>query len=319
MSASATPPVVPPRGGGFGLRGSHRPGGLRSPDGSRGPNGSRGSATRSDRTRQWEMIGLILGLAVLGFIAVAALFPQLIAAGDPNATDSSAVLMPPSGDHLFGTDQSGRDVFTRVVHATGTSILVGLRAVGIALVAGLMLGTLAGLAPRWLDGIISRLIEVVMAFPEFLIALLVVAIMGKGPSAVAIGVTIAIIPAYVRLGRISARRLRISGPYEAARILGIGPARAAVRHIVPNVAATLVGLAIVGFGSAVVAAAGLSFLGLGVQPPTAEWGLMMSEGKNQLANAWWISVCPGIALALTVIAVTTVARPLQRYLERGQA
>lgn len=268
--------------------------------------------------RALDRIGIALGVLFLLLIACSAVAPGLLATADPTATNASQVLLPPSLEHLFGTDQSGRDVYTRVVYATSTSVWVGLRAVGIALVVGVLLGTLAGLAPRWLDGLISRLIEVVMAFPEFLIALLVVAILGKGPTAVALGVTLSIIPAYIRLARIHARRLRISGPFEAAQILGVSTARAAWRHIVPNVAATLLGLAIVGFGSAVVSAAGLSFLGLGVQPPTAEWGLMMSEGKNQLHNAWWISVCPGIALALTVISVTTVARPLQRYLERGQ-
>lgn len=263
--------------------------------------------------------GTIFAALFLLLIVVAALFPQILAPGDPHATDATAVLLAPQWDHWFGTDQSGRDVFTRVVHATGTSVWVGLRAVGVALVIGALVGTLAGLAPRWIDSIVSRGIEILMAFPEFLLALLVVAILGKGATAVAVGVTISIIPAYIRMARITARRLRVSGPYEAAQILGVPPTVAAARHILPNVGSELVGLAIVGFGSAIVSAAGLSFLGLGVQPPTAEWGLMMSEGKNQLANAWWISVCPGIALALTVICSTAIARPLQRFLERGQA
>lgn len=264
-----------------------------------------------------SVCGTIFAGLFIAFITVAALLPQLIASGDPHATDATAVLLAPSFEHLFGTDQSGRDVFTRVIHATGTSVWVGLRAVGVAVLIGALIGTLAGLAPRWIDGIISRVIEVIMAFPEFLLALLVVAVLGKGATSVAIGVTISIIPAYVRLARVTAKKLRVSGAYEAAQILGVTPWRAGFRHILPNVGSALVGLAIVGFGSAIVSAAGLSFLGLGVQPPTAEWGLMMSEGKNQLANAWWISVCPGIALALTVICATVVARPLQRYLERG--
>lgn len=277
-------------------------------------------ARRSGAVATWfDRAGVVLGVLVLALVAVAALWPELLTSADPTATDSTSVLVAPGSEHWFGTDQSGRDVFTRVIYATSTSVWVGVRAVGIAVVVGVVVGTLAGLAPRLLDTVISRLIEVVMAFPEFLIALLVVAIIGKGPTAVAVGVTISIIPAYVRLARITARRLKLSGPFEAAQILGVSTFTAAWRHIVPNVGATLVGLAIVGFGSAIVSAAGLSFLGLGVQSPTAEWGLMMSEGKNQLHNAWWISVCPGIALAATVIAVTTVARPLQRYLESGQA
>ncbi len=255
---------------------------------------------------------------ILALITVAALFPQFIAPNDPLATNASQVLLAPSLEHPFGTDQSGRDVFDRVIHATGTSIAVGLRAVGIAFVVGALLGTAAGVAPRWLDQVISRAIEIVMAFPEFLIALLVVAVMGKGPTAVAVGVTISVIPAYVRLARITASRLKVSGAYEASVLFGTRPQVATLRHILPGVGSALLSLAVVGFGSAVVSAAGLSFLGLGVQPPTPEWGLMMSEGKNNLHNAWWISVCPGIALALTVVAVTMVSRPLQKFLEAGQ-
>lgn len=271
-----------------------------------------------NRTTLADRIVLVFGLVILALIAVAALFPRFIAANDPLATNASQVLLAPSLEHPFGTDQSGRDVFDRVIHATGTSIAVGLRAVGIAFVVGALLGTAAGVAPRWLDQVISRAIEIVMAFPEFLIALLVVAVMGKGPTAVAVGVTISVIPAYMRLARITASRLKVSGAYEASVLLGTRPQVATLRHILPGVGSALLSLAVVGFGSAVVSAAGLSFLGLGVQPPTPEWGLMMSEGKNNLHNAWWISVCPGIALALTVVAVTMVSRPLQKFLEAGQ-
>lgn len=250
-------------------------------------------------------------------LVIAALFPTALTSVDPLATDSLKVLQQPGSEHWFGTDQSGRDVFARVVHGTGTSVLVGLRAVGIALAVGALLGTLAGLAPRWADQVISRFIEVIMAFPEFLIALLVVAILGKGGTAVALGVTISIIPAYMRLARITAQQLRVAGPLESARLAGVGPWRGAVSHVIPGVFASLISLAIVGFGSAIVSAAGLSFLGLGVPPPTPEWGLMMSEGKNQLHNAWWITFFPGLALSATVVAITTLARPVQRRLEEG--
>ena len=208
----------------------------------------------------WLMGARISAGIFISLLIISAVFPTLLTGIDPIATNSSQVLAGPGAEHWFGTDQSGRDVYARVVHGTRTSILVGLRAVGIALVVGALLGTLAGLAPRWADRVISRVIEMIMAFPEFLIALLVVAILGKGGTAVALG----------------------------------------------------------GFGSAIVSAAGLSFLGLGVPPPTPEWGLMMSEGKNQLHNAWWITFFPGLALSATVIAITTIARPLQRRLEEGQ-
>lgn len=254
----------------------------------------------------------------ISLLIIAAVVPTLLTGIDPIATNSSQVLAGPGAEHWFGTDQSGRDVYARVVHGAGTSILVGLRAVGIALVVGALLGTLAGLAPRWADRVLSRVIEMIMAFPEFLIALLVVAILGKGGAAVALGVTVSIIPAYMRLARITAQQLKIAGPLESAKMAGVTTGRAALSHVVPGVVASLLSLAIVGFGSAIVSAAGLSFLGLGVPPPTPEWGLMMSEGKNQLHNAWWITFFPGLALSATVIAITTIARPLQRRLEEGQ-
>ena len=199
----------------------------------------------------WLLGARISAGIFISFLIIAAVIPALLTGIDPIATNSSQVLAGPGAEHWFGTDQSGRDVYARVVHGTRTSILVGLRAVGIALVVGALLGTLAALAPRWADRVISKVIEMIMAFPEFLIA-------------------------------------------------------------------SLISLAIVGFGSAIVSAAGLSFLGLGVPPPTPEWGLMMSEGKNQLHNAWWITFFPGLALSATVIAITTIARPLQRRLEEGR-
>lgn len=268
--------------------------------------------------RVWLMGARISAGIFIALLILAAVMPTLLTGVDPLATNSSQVLVGPGAEHWFGTDQSGRDIYARVVHGAATSIFVGLRAVGVALVVGALLGTLAGLAPRWADQIVSRFIEMIMAFPEFLIALLVVAILGKGATAVALGVTVSIIPAYMRLARITAQQLKISGSLESSQIAGVGAWRGALSHVVPGVFASLISLAIVGFGSAIVSAAGLSFLGLGVPPPTPEWGLMMSEGKNQLHNAWWITFFPGLALSVTVIAITTIARPLQRRLEEGQ-
>lgn len=243
--------------------------------------------------------------------------PTLLTSTDPLATDPTTVLAPPSSEHWFGTDQSGRDVYARVVHGARDSVLVGLRAVLIAMIIGGVLGTVAGLAPRWVDRSVSRIVTILLAFPEFLLALLVVAILGKGPLPVALGVTIAIIPAYARLARVTAHQHRTSPLLDAATTLGVPRVRAIVRHVLPPVTSALLGLAIIGFGSAIVTAAGLSFLGLGIAPPAPEWGVMMSEGKNQLANGWWITFFPGLVLAATVVAITALARPLQQALAGG--
>lgn len=254
-------------------------------------------------------------LAFLALIAVAALFPTLFATHDPLETEVREALLPPSAAHLFGTDQSGRDVFSRVVYAAGPSVGIGVLATGLALVGGLVLGSLAGVAPRGVDAVAMRINDIVLAFPEFLIALIIVALLGPGHINVAIAVTIAAVPVYIRLARTSTRTLRIAEHVEAARILGVGPVRAFLRHVAPGVLGTLSVLATIGIGSSILAAAGLSFLGLGPAEPTPEWGLMLSGGRNVLGTAWWVSVFPGLAISLTVIAATIVGRRLRARMD----
>lgn len=263
---------------------------------------------------------LLLGaaLTVLALVAVCAAFPQLIAPQDPLQVDVRAALLPPSAEHWFGTDQSGRDVFSRVVHGAARSVGIGLSATAFALVIGLIIGSLSGIAPRLIDGAVMRLSDILLAFPEFLIALVIVAILGPGPSNVAIAVTIAAVPIYIRLARTQTRTLALAEHVEAARILGVPPVLAFVRHVIPGVLGSLSVLATIGIGTSILAAAGLSFLGLGPTEPVPEWGLMLSAGRNVLSTAWWISVFPGIAVTLTVIAASIVGRTLRARAEGRQ-
>lgn len=254
-------------------------------------------------------------LVVLAVVALMALFPQLIATHDPLRTDVRAALEAPSAAHLFGTDQSGRDVFSRVVHGAGRSVGIGLLATGLALVIGLVVGALSGIAPRAVDTTVMRITDVLLAFPEFLVALVVVAVLGPGPANVAIAVTIAAVPVYVRLARVQTRSLSLAEHVEAARILGVPATRAFVRHVVPGVLGSLSVLATIGIGSSILAAAGLSFLGLGPIEPSPEWGLMLSGGRNVLGTAWWIAVFPGVAITLTVVSATIVGRSLRASAE----
>ena len=253
--------------------------------------------------------------AVLVVFAFAAAFPGVLATHDPLQTDVRASLLPPSAEHLFGTDQSGRDVYSRVVHGAGRSIGIGVLATGIALAVGLLIGALGGLAPRGVDAALMRVNDVLMAFPEFLVALVVVAILGPGPVNIVIAVTLAAVPVYIRLARVQTRTLRRAEHVEAARILGVPPATAFVRHVVPGVIGSLSVLATIGIGSSILAAAGLSFLGLGPSEPTPEWGLMLAGGRNVLGQAWWIAVFPGVAITVTVIAATVVGRTLRARAE----
>lgn len=252
-----------------------------------------------------------IAVAFLALVAVIAIFPALFATHDPLQTEVREALLPPSGAHLFGTDQSGRDVYSRVIYGAGPSVGIGLLATTLALVIGLVLGSLAGVAPRPIDTVAMRITDIVLAFPEFLIALIIVALLGPGHVNVAIAVTIAAVPVYIRLARTSTRSLRIAEHVEASRILGVGPVRAFMRHVAPGVLGSLSVLATIGIGSSILAAAGLSFLGLGPTEPTAEWGLMLAGGRNVIGTAWWVSLFPGVAISTTVIAATIVGRRLR--------
>lgn len=264
-------------------------------------------------------VGVGIAACFLALVAFAALAPGLLAPHDPLLTDVASALLPPSAEHPFGTDQSGRDVFSRVVHGAGASVGIGLLATSLALVSGLIAGSASGAAPRAVDTVLMRVTDVLLAFPEFLVALVVVALLGPGHVNVAIAVTIAAVPVYVRLARTRTRTLAIAEHVEAARILGVPPLRAFTRHVVPGVLGSLSVLATIGIGSSILAAAGLSFLGLGPAEPTPEWGLMLAGGRNVLGTAWWISVFPGFAITLTVISATVIGRTLRARTEGRKA
>jgi peptide/nickel transport system permease protein len=284
-----------------------------------------GPATRVRRATRTSAAGVIarrvtLGAAavMLAVIALAALAPGVLATHDPLLTDVRASLQPPSGAHWFGTDQSGRDVYSRVVFGTGRSVGIGLLATGLALLVGVIAGTLAAIAPRPVDAAAMRITDVLLAFPEFLLALLVVAVLGPGPVNVAVAVTLAALPVYVRLARARTRALSTTEYVEAARIVGVRAPVVLATHVLPGVVASVSVLAVIGVGTSILAAAGLSFLGLGPTEPTPEWGLMLSSGRNLLVQAPWVAVFPGLAITLTVVSVSVVGRALRaRSEERG--
>lgn len=262
--------------------------------------------------RRAVLLGAVIVLLVMAGMAIA---PALFTASDPLATDLRSALLPPSAEHLFGTDQSGRDVFTRVVYGARASIGIGLSATLLAVAAGLLIGVLVGLAPRPVGAVAMRGVDILLAFPEFLVALVVVAILGPGPFTVAVAVTIAAVPVYIRLARAHTLTLSRAEHVEAAYLLGVARPVAVARHVLPSVAASLSVLATIGVGSAILAAAGLSFLGLGPSEPTPEWGLMLSGGRNVLGVAWWIAVFPGLAITLTVVSLSVVGRSLRARTE----
>jgi peptide/nickel transport system permease protein len=250
----------------------------------------------------------------LVLIAVAAVRPGLFA-GDPLAADPFHVLQAPNAAHWFGTDQLGRDVFDRVVHGARHSLAIGVAATLIAVTAGILLGVLAGLSHRYADEALSRSFDALSAFPLLLLALLFIAVAGPGTLSLVVAIGIATLPHYARVIRAQTFVVRRAGYVTQAVAFGQSRLTLVRRHVLPNVLGPIPVLAMIGLGEAVLAAAGLSFLGMGPQPPSPEWGAMLSEGRGYLRIAWWASVLPGLVVTLTVIALTVTGRHLQRRFE----
>jgi peptide/nickel transport system permease protein len=258
---------------------------------------------------------LPVAVLFLAAVVVAGVVPGLLTPGDPLAADPLAALQPPSGAHWFGTDHLGRDVFTRTVYGARYSLSIGVAATALSVLAGGALGLLAGLAPRAVDELVSRALDVLSAFPEVLLALLFIAFTEPGTPSLILAIALAFAPRYGRIVRAQTLLVRRAGYVEQAVTFGLSRARLAWRHILPNVLGPLPVLATIGLGVAIVNASALSFLGLGPQPPSPEWGAMLSESRNYLRVAWWSTLLPGAALTLTVIALTAVGRRLQARFE----
>jgi peptide/nickel transport system permease protein len=263
------------------------------------------------RARRPATTGLMLASTVLGVLIVAAIAPGIFTSTDPLAASAAISLQPPSLAHPFGTDQSGRDVFARVVYGARYSLGVGVGASVIALIAGLIIGVLSGLAHPLVDSAVNRAVTIAMSFPEFLLALAVIAIVGPGVWSLVAALAIAAVPAYARVARSQTFVVRRSGYVTAARSLGVPTFLVVIRHIVPNTLGPLVVMATIGVGTAIVAAAGLSFLGLGPAAPAPEWGVILAEGRNLLDRAPWITLFPGLVITVTVISISVVGRHLQ--------
>ncbi|MEV8512198.1 ABC transporter permease [Dactylosporangium sp. NPDC051484] len=263
----------------------------------------------------WRLPSLVAPAAFLVLVAVAVVAPALLTGTDPLAADPMSALRAPSAAHWFGTDQLGRDVFTRVIYGARYSLSIGLAATALSVVAGGVVGLLAGLSPRVVDELLSRALDVLSAFPEVLLALLFIAFTEPGTPSLILAIALAFAPRYGRIVRAQTLLVRRAGYVEQATTFGLSRARLAWRHILPNVLGPLPILATIGLGSAIVNAASLSFLGMGPQPPSPEWGAMLAESRNYLRVAWWSAILPGLALTATVVSLTAVGRRLQARFE----
>ncbi|MHA7239634.1 ABC transporter permease [Arthrobacter sp. TMS1-12-1] len=271
--------------------------------------------SRARRLVRTTPIGVWIAAALLTFLVLAAVVPSVFLRQDPFEIDPADAFQSPGGAHLFGTDQNGRDVFSRVIAGTGQSLLLGLAATAIGLVLGGALGITAGVSGKWLDSAICRFVEILFAFPGLLLALIVIAVSGTGVVTAAVAVGVGSAPGYARMLRTQTLQV-VAAPYvETALALGRSRSHILWHTVVPNVARPLFVLVTLGIGQAIVWASSLSFLGLGAQPPAAEWGAMLADGRNYLQVAWWIAAFPGIFITLAALTTTVVGHHLQRRLE----
>jgi peptide/nickel transport system permease protein len=243
-------------------------------------------------------------LVVIALLIVAAIFAPLLAPYNPERTDFTAALASPSWSHWLGTDNLGRDILSRIIFGARISVQVGIIAVGISVAIGVPIGLLVGYTRNGLlDTAVMRCIDALLAFPTLVLALAISAVLGPSLRNVMIAVGVVGVPSYARLIRGQVLAIKQNEYIEAARAIGLTDVRILARYVLPNVTAPLIVQASIGVAFAIMSEASLSFLGLGVQPPTPSWGGMLSIGKDYLQLAWWMSLAPGFAIFITVLAV----------------
>ena len=254
--------------------------------------------------------GLLLSVLVLVLVVLASFWPGLFTSRDPLTGVPSQNFRGPSGAHWFGTDELGRDVFSRVIHGAQLSLKATLIAVAVAFVVGSLIGLVAGFVGRWIDDVLMRFVDVLLSIPALFLSLALVTALGYGTVKVAVAVGIASVASFARVTRAEVLRVRQAVFVEASRSCGARWYSVLGRHVLPNAAGPVIVLATLDVGSSILAVSALSFLGYGAPPPAPEWGTLISDGRNYLANAWWLTALPGLAIAATVLATNRIARAL---------
>lgn len=253
----------------------------------------------------------VVASAWLFLVVVAAVTPGVLSAYDPNAIDSDHILAPVSGGHWFGTDQFGRDLYSRVVHGTSESLKAAVLAVLIGLVVGSLIGLFSGYVAGRTDIVVMRLVDTMLAIPALILSLAILTTLGPGTISIGIAIGVNSIAGIARLMRSEVISVKERAYVEAAVFAGHGPLYRLVRHILPNASGSVLTAAILDVGSSILAVASLSFLGLGAPPPTPEWGSLVAEGRAFFPGQWWLSIIPGAVIAVSVLSVYTVARVLR--------
>jgi peptide/nickel transport system permease protein len=259
--------------------------------------------------------GALFGLAVVAFFVLIALAAPWVAPYDPLATSWSAVRGAPSAAHLFGSDELGRDVLSRVIWGARASILAGLVSVSISLALGVPIGMAAGYLGRWVDALISRITDAMLACPFLILAIALAAFLGPSLTNAMIAIGISATPVFIRLTRAQVLAAKSEDYVEAARALGNPHLRIALRHILPNIVAPLIVQATLAIAAAVIAEASLSFLGLGQQPPAPSWGSMLNTARNYVDQAPWMAIWPGLSIFLLVLSFNLLGDGLRDALD----
>nr|WP_151720779.1 ABC transporter permease subunit [Gemmobacter serpentinus] len=265
--------------------------------------------------------GAVVGLVVFILMVIIALTATLIAPHDPTMQYRDALLLPPvwqeggRAEFLLGTDPVGRDMLSRLIYGSQYSLFIGIVVVSIALVGGIVIGLIAGFFGGWIDMVIMRVMDIILAFPSLLLALVLVAILGPGLTNAMIAIAIVYQPHFARLTRAAVMGEQKRDYVSAARVAGAGNLRLMFRTILPNCLAPLIVQATLSFSSAVLDAAALGFLGMGAQPPAAEWGTMLAEAREFIQRAWWVVTFPGLAILISVLAINLMGDGLRDALD----
>ncbi|TWI32958.1 ABC transporter permease subunit [Paracoccus sulfuroxidans] len=265
--------------------------------------------------------GAVIGLVFFVLLVLTAIFAPLLAPHDPSQQYRDAFLLPPAWEEngraafLLGTDAVGRDVLSRLIYGSQYSLFIGIVVVSIALFGGILIGLVAGFFGGWVDTVIMRVMDVILAFPSLLLALVLVAILGPGLTNAMIAIAIVYQPHFARLTRAAVMGEKEREYVSAARVAGAGNLRLMFKTILPNCLAPLIVQATLSFSSAVLDSAALGFLGMGAQPPTPEWGTMLAEAREFIQSAWWVVTFPGLAILLTVLAINLMGDGLRDALD----
>jgi dipeptide transport system permease protein len=265
--------------------------------------------------------GAVIGLFVFASTILIAIFAPLLAPHDPLQVYSQYILRPPSWQErglpqfFLGTDEVGRDILSRLIWGARYSLSIGLVVVTIALVAGVTLGVIAGYFRGWVDAVIMRIMDVILAFPSLLLALVLVSILGKGLFNAMLAIALVLQPHFARLARAAVMSEKAREYVTSAKVAGAGHWRLMVVTILPNCLGPLIVQATLSFSNAILEAAALGFLGLGAQPPTPEWGTMLARAREFITSAWWVVTIPGLAILITVLAINLIGDGLRDALD----